>query len=195
MEPENFDILLCVAGVLMRLERWSGWFCIIYSLNGIYVWETMNIENTHPTFKMKTVKIQLKTWVRLFWTIQKIIQRDSNEENVFSFLDDIMKSGIYINMKSSLRVVLNQAIFKAMSERVGSDIEQLWKRMMNFPKFIEDDVIQKQGRSMSDPTFSDIDFNNEMTVRWTTLLTNENDENSINSKDENSLSCKSMNPK
>ena len=37
MEPENFDILLCVAGVLMRLERWSGWFCIIYSLYGIYV--------------------------------------------------------------------------------------------------------------------------------------------------------------
>ena len=26
MEPENFDILLCVAGVLMRLERWSGPF-------------------------------------------------------------------------------------------------------------------------------------------------------------------------
>ena len=92
MEPENFDILLCVAGVLMRLERWSGWFCIIYILLlAIYI----RIE------ALKTVKILLKTWVRLFWTIQKINQRDSNEENVFSFLDDIMKSGIHKNIESS----------------------------------------------------------------------------------------------
>ena len=54
MEPENFDILLCVAGVLMRLERWSGWFCIIYILLlAIYVWiprgQAMAIGNTHPT--------------------------------------------------------------------------------------------------------------------------------------------------
>ena len=55
-------------------------------------------------FRIKTVKILLKTWVRLFWTIQKIIQRDSNEENVFLFLDDIMKSGIHRNIESSLIV-------------------------------------------------------------------------------------------
>ena len=36
-------------------------------------------------------------------------------------------------------------------------------------KSIEDDVIQIQARSMSDPPLSDIDFKNKMTWVWTTL--------------------------
>ena len=36
-------------------------------------------------------------------------------------------------------------------------------------KSIEDDVIQIQSRSMSDPTFSDIDFKIKMAWIWTTL--------------------------
>ena len=36
-------------------------------------------------------------------------------------------------------------------------------------KPIEDDIIQIQSRSMSDPTFSDIDFKNKMAWVWTTL--------------------------
>ena len=36
------------------------------------------------------------------------------------------------------------------------------------PKSVEDDVIQIQSRSMSDPTQSDIDFINKMTCLWTT---------------------------
>ena len=36
-------------------------------------------------------------------------------------------------------------------------------------KTIEDDVIQIQSRSMSDPTLSDIHFKNKMALVWTTL--------------------------
>ena len=36
-------------------------------------------------------------------------------------------------------------------------------------KSIEYDVIEIQSRSMSDPTFSDIDFKNKMAWVWTTL--------------------------
>ena len=36
-------------------------------------------------------------------------------------------------------------------------------------KSIEDDCIQIQSRSMSDPTFSDIDFKIKMAWIWTTL--------------------------
>ena len=36
-------------------------------------------------------------------------------------------------------------------------------------KSIEDDVIQIQSRSMSDPTFSDIEFKIKMAWIWTTL--------------------------
>ena len=44
--------------------------------------------------------------------------------------------------------------------------------MMNFEtnsKSVEDNVIQVQGRSMSDPPFFDIDFKNKMAWVWTTL--------------------------
>ena len=44
--------------------------------------------------------------------------------------------------------------------------------MMNFSidsKLIEDNVIQIQSRSMSDPLLSDIDFKNKMAWVWTTL--------------------------
>ena len=44
--------------------------------------------------------------------------------------------------------------------------------MMNFEidlKSIEDDAIQIQSRSMSDPTLSDIDFKNKMAWAWTAL--------------------------
>ena len=37
---------------------------------------------------------------------------------------------------------------------------------------IEDDVIQIQSRSMSDPALSDIDFKNKMALVWTTLKKN-----------------------
>ena len=36
-------------------------------------------------------------------------------------------------------------------------------------KSIEHDVIEIQSRSMSDPSFSDIDFKNKMAWVWTTL--------------------------
>ena len=48
-----------------------------------------------------------------------------------------------------------------MSESVGSDIERLWilnDRISIDSKSIESDVIEIQGRSMSDPTLSDINF-------------------------------------
>jgi hypothetical protein len=62
-----------------------------------------------------------------------------------------------------LRVVHREAIFvlKVMSERGGSDIEQIRIGMMNFKidsKSIEDDVIQFSSRAMSDPPLSDIDM-------------------------------------
>ena len=38
-------------------------------------------------------------------------------------------------------------------------------------KSIEDGVIQIQSRSMSDPTLSDIDYENKMAWVWTTLKT------------------------
>ena len=40
---------------------------------------------------------------------------------------------------------------------------------MNFFKSIEDDVIQIQSRSMSDPSLSGMDFKNKMAWVWTTL--------------------------
>ena len=40
-------------------------------------------------------------------------------------------------------------------------------------KSIEYDVIEIQSRSMSDPTFSDIDFKNKMIWVWTTLNSRE----------------------
>ena len=64
-----------------------------------------------------------------------------------------------------------------MSERVGSDIEQLW--ILNENSYLSIDsvdsksfeyvVIEIQGHSMSDPTFSDINFENKMVWVWTTL--------------------------
>ena len=36
-------------------------------------------------------------------------------------------------------------------------------------KSIEDEILQIQSRSMSDPTFSDIDFKKEITWVWITL--------------------------
>ena len=59
-----------------------------------------------------------------------------------------------------------------MSERDGSGIERLRNWMMNFSIdsiSIEDDVIQIQSRSMSDPTLSDIDFKIKMGWAWTAL--------------------------
>ena len=59
-----------------------------------------------------------------------------------------------------------------MSERDGPDVERRWNWMMNFLidyKSIEDDVIHIQSRSMSDPTFSDIDFKIKMALILTTL--------------------------
>ena len=50
---------------------------------------------------------------------------------------------------------------KSLLERVGSDIERLWILNNNSYLFrlkIEDDIIEIQSRSMSDPTFSDIDL-------------------------------------
>ena len=49
--------------------------------------------------------------------------------------------------------------------------------MMNFLidyKSIEDDIIHIQSRSMSDPTFSDIDFKNELAWVWNILNHKEN---------------------
>ena len=100
--------------ILISCCVWQGYSCALndgqagfalYSLIGNLcqnsAWTGDGHRKYAPHFRMKTVKILLKTWVRLFWTIQKINQRDSNEENVFSFLDDIMKSGIHKNIESS----------------------------------------------------------------------------------------------
>ena len=64
----------------------------------------------------------------------------------------------------NLRVVQTQAslFLKSMSEWGGYDRERHWIWMMNFFKSIEDDVIQIQSRSMSDPSLSDIDFEYKM---------------------------------
>ena len=59
-----------------------------------------------------------------------------------------------------------------MSEIDGPDIERHWNWLMNFLidyKSIKDDIIHIQSRSMSDPTFSDIDFKKKMALVWTTL--------------------------
>ena len=60
-----------------------------------------------------------------------------------------------------------------MSQKIGSDIERLWIMKGNSYlyrlKSIEDEVLQIQSRSMSDPTFSDIDFKKEITWVWITL--------------------------
>ena len=68
-------------------------------------------------------------------------------------------------MGSRSRVVQTKALLflKSMSERVGSDIRRLRNRMMNFlidSKSIEDDVIEIQSCSRSNPTLSDIVFKN-----------------------------------
>ena len=78
---------------------------------------------------------------------------------------------------SELRVVQIQAILflKSVSEKVGSDIERLWIWMTSPPidfESIKKFIIQCQRRSMSDPTFSDIDFKNKMAWVWTTLKNN-----------------------
>ena len=87
--------------------------------------------------------------------------------------DDLMQQIIWNFMKlEHLRVVLTQAVLKSMSQRVGSDIEQLLNWMMNFwidSKSIKIDFIQFKSRSISDPTLSDIDFKNEIAWIWTTL--------------------------
>ena len=43
------------------------------------------------------------------------------------------------------------------------------KNFKTVPKSIEDNVIKIQSRYMSDPTLSDIDFNNKLAWVWTTL--------------------------
>ena len=53
-----------------------------------------------------------------------------------------------------------------MSEKVGSDQEQLWNWIS---KSIEDDVIEIQSRSMSDPPLSDIDFKSKIWV-WDSIF-------------------------
>jgi len=63
---------------------------------------------------------------------------------------------------------------KPMSERVGSDIERLWIWMTSSSVDFESIykfIILFYRRSMSDPTFSDIDFKNKMAWVWTTLNT------------------------
>ena len=92
-----------------------------------------------------------------------------------------MKSERRTPLYNFLRVVQTQAILflKSMSEWDGSDIERLRNWMMNFSIDsipIEDEVIQIQFRSMSDPTLSDIDFKNKMVwVRTTLKLFHMND--------------------
>ena len=67
----------------------------------------------------------------------------------------------------TLAIIFLKSMSESMSERDGSDKERLCNRMMNFwidSKSIEDDVIQIQSRSMSDPTSSDIDFKHKMAL-------------------------------
>ena len=52
-------------------------------------------------------------------------------------------------------------------ERVGSDIKRLYSHIFFTKKSIGYEVIEIQGRSMSDPTISDIDL--KMVWVWTTL--------------------------
>ena len=81
-------------------------------------------------------------------------------------------------LSDDLRVVQTQPVsfLKSLSERVGSDIERLRifddfsYLYQNVLKSIDCDIIEIQGRSMSDPTFSDIVYKkNEMAWVWTTL--------------------------
>ena len=67
-----------------------------------------------------------------------------------------------------LRVVQTQAILflKSMSGKVRSTLNL---NGVIFNRFRVDLEIQFQSRSMSDPTFSDIDFKNKMAWIWTTL--------------------------
>ena len=69
-----------------------------------------------------------------------------------------------------LRVVRTQAtlFLKCMSEKVASDIERLWNLILRSTQNrFKNDIIKIQSRSLSDPTISDIDFENKMA--WTTL--------------------------
>jgi len=68
---------------------------------------------------------------------------------------------------STLKVAQTEAIYllKSMTGKVGSDIGpnlKLKDKFQDRSKSIEDDGIQIQNRSLSDPPLSDIDFKNKM---------------------------------
>jgi len=74
------------------------------------------------------------------------------------------------------RLVQIQAIlfWNSMAQRDGYDIQRLWNWMMKFKidsKSTEDDIIQIQSRSMSDPPLCAIDFKNKMEWVWSPLWT------------------------
>ena len=74
--------------------------------------------------------------------------------------------------KTRPRLVQTQAILFFNQCRKRSDPTKNDSEMMNFSiesKLIEDNVIQIQSRSMSDPLLSDIDFKNKTAWVWTTL--------------------------
>ena len=81
---------------------------------------------------------------------------------------------VEIPSEMSFWKLLSQIILflKSMSDRDGSDIKRLEFEVIEFKiasKSVEIDVIHDQGRSLSDPRFSDIDFDDKTALVRTIL--------------------------
>ena len=143
---------------LLWLSTWICQNCLLYVFNRFVAFYWTRMSKTIKFLEKNTFLILLFWFGFLYWWLFSVLFSLSFFLffwlllfwSGLSFLFFFLLLNI-ISIQVTFRVYTMVLFLKSITKRGGSDIERL---------SIEDDVIQIQSRSMSDPPFHDIDFKN-----------------------------------